>query len=125
MKTISHKGNPARRNLLQSHQRIGTFQVLLTMYDFKIKDHTHLARTVRWVRMIINQGHRIKTTQCPSQACTDTDSVPPAALSTYPPVSSTNSSLIWHVMLFHAPKSDNKVLILSTRAGGRGLHPQM
>ncbi|KZT68788.1 hypothetical protein DAEQUDRAFT_765988 [Daedalea quercina L-15889] len=62
VKMISYKGNPAQRKVLQSEIRTGNFQVLLTTYEYIIKDRVHLAR-MRWVHMIIDEGHRMKNTQ--------------------------------------------------------------
>lgn len=54
VKTISYKGNPAQRKTLQSEIRAGNFQVLLTTYEYIIKDRVHLSR-LRWVHMIIGE----------------------------------------------------------------------
>lgn len=62
VKMISYKGNPSQRKVLQSELRTGNFQVLLTTYEYIIKDRVHLAR-MRWVHMIIDEGHRMKNTQ--------------------------------------------------------------
>ncbi|CCL99639.1 uncharacterized protein FIBRA_01659 [Fibroporia radiculosa] len=62
VKMISYKGNPTQRKVLQSDIRQGNFQVLLTTYEYIIKDRPHLAR-LRWVHMIIDEGHRMKNTQ--------------------------------------------------------------
>ncbi|EMD41348.1 hypothetical protein CERSUDRAFT_109939 [Gelatoporia subvermispora B] len=59
---VSYKGNPAQRKLLQQDLRTGQFQVLLTTYEYIIKDRAHLSR-IRWVHMIIDEGHRMKNTQ--------------------------------------------------------------
>ncbi|OCH84724.1 hypothetical protein OBBRIDRAFT_717514, partial [Obba rivulosa] len=40
----------------------GQFQVLLTTYEYIIKNRAHLSR-IRWVHMIIDEGHRMKNTQ--------------------------------------------------------------
>ncbi|KAH9921336.1 SNF2 family N-terminal domain-containing protein [Fomitopsis serialis] len=62
VKMISYKGNPTQRKALQGDLRTGNFQVLLTTYEYIIKDRVHLAR-MRWVHMIIDEGHRMKNTQ--------------------------------------------------------------
>ena len=62
VKMISYKGKPSQRKVLQSDIWTGNFQVLLTTYEYIIKDRVHLAR-VRWVHMIIDEGHRMKNTQ--------------------------------------------------------------
>ncbi|KAI0693670.1 SNF2 family N-terminal domain-containing protein [Cytidiella melzeri] len=62
VKMISYKGNPAQRRALQNEIRMGQFQVLLTTYEYIIKDRPILCR-LRWVHMIIDEGHRMKNTQ--------------------------------------------------------------
>ncbi|KAL1738723.1 hypothetical protein HDZ31DRAFT_50546, partial [Schizophyllum fasciatum] len=52
VKVISYKGNPAQRRALQGELRNGQFQVLLTTYEYIIKDRPHLSK-MRWVHMII------------------------------------------------------------------------
>ncbi|KAA1468433.1 hypothetical protein DENSPDRAFT_833719 [Dentipellis sp. KUC8613] len=62
VKMISYKGNPAQRRALQGELRMGQFQVLLTTYEYIIKDRPHLCK-IKWVHMIIDEGHRMKNTQ--------------------------------------------------------------
>ncbi|KAF5377272.1 hypothetical protein D9615_006425 [Tricholomella constricta] len=62
VKTVSYKGNPAQRRALQGDLRVGQFQVLLTTYEYIIKDRPHLSK-IKWVHMIIDEGHRMKNTQ--------------------------------------------------------------
>ncbi|EJD54992.1 hypothetical protein AURDEDRAFT_147677 [Auricularia subglabra TFB-10046 SS5] len=62
VKTISYKGSPAVRRTLQNDIRMGQFQVLLTTYEYIIKDRPVLSK-MRWVHMIIDEGHRMKNTQ--------------------------------------------------------------
>ena len=52
VKTIAYKGNPAQRRALQNDIRTGQFQVLLTTYEYIIKDRIHLSR-MKWIYMII------------------------------------------------------------------------
>ncbi|EIW80853.1 hypothetical protein CONPUDRAFT_19934, partial [Coniophora puteana RWD-64-598 SS2] len=40
----------------------GQFQVLLTTYEYIIKDRPILSK-MKWVHMIIDEGHRMKNTQ--------------------------------------------------------------
>ncbi|KAF9457457.1 SNF2 family N-terminal domain-containing protein, partial [Collybia nuda] len=72
VKTVSYKGNPAQRRAIQGDLRVGQFQVLLTTYEYIIKDRPHLSK-IKWVHMIIahslqtannpDEGHRMKNTQ--------------------------------------------------------------
>ncbi|RPD70775.1 hypothetical protein L226DRAFT_615902 [Lentinus tigrinus ALCF2SS1-7] len=59
---ISYKGNPTQRKVLQSELRTNNFQVVLTTYEYIIKDRNHLSR-IKWIYMIIDEGHRMKNTQ--------------------------------------------------------------
>ncbi|THH30382.1 hypothetical protein EUX98_g3797 [Antrodiella citrinella] len=62
VKMIAYKGNPLQRRALQGEIRSGNFQVLLTTYEYIIKDRQVLSR-MKWVHMIIDEGHRMKNTQ--------------------------------------------------------------
>ena len=52
VKVISYKGNPAQRKFLQADLRTNNFQVVLTTYEYIIKDRIHLSR-MKWIYMII------------------------------------------------------------------------
>ena len=56
---IVYKGPPNQRKNYQQQIRYGNFQVLLTTYEFIIKDRPVLSK-VRWVHMIVDEGHRMK-----------------------------------------------------------------
>ncbi|KAK4705515.1 hypothetical protein P7C70_g683, partial [Phenoliferia sp. Uapishka_3] len=62
VKMISYKGTPAQRKNSQWEIRQGGFQVLLTTYEYIIKDRPLLAK-IKWVHMIIDEGHRMKNAQ--------------------------------------------------------------
>ncbi|KAF4623491.1 hypothetical protein D9613_001581 [Agrocybe pediades] len=62
IKVIAYKGNPSQRRTLQGDLRVGQFQVLLTTYEYIIKDRPVLSK-LRWLHMIIDEGHRMKNTQ--------------------------------------------------------------
>ncbi|KAF8168355.1 SNF2-family ATP dependent chromatin remodeling factor snf21 [Crassisporium funariophilum] len=62
VRTISYKGNPAQRRALQGDLRVGSFSVLLTTYEYIIKDRPYLCK-IKWLHMIIDEGHRMKNTQ--------------------------------------------------------------
>ncbi|KAL8836857.1 MAG: hypothetical protein Q9170_002748 [Blastenia crenularia] len=56
---IVYKGNPSQRKTQQSQIRWGNFQVLLTTYEYIIKDRPILSK-IKWVHMIVDEGHRMK-----------------------------------------------------------------
>ncbi|AET40158.1 RSC chromatin remodeling complex ATPase subunit STH1 Ecym_5403 [Eremothecium cymbalariae DBVPG len=60
--TIVYKGTPNQRRSLQHQVRIGDFDVLLTTYEYIIKDRSLLAKH-EWAHMIIDEGHRMKNAQ--------------------------------------------------------------
>ncbi|KAI9512303.1 SNF2 family N-terminal domain-containing protein [Russula earlei] len=62
VKVVSYKGNPMQRRALQTELRVNQFQVLLTTYEYIIKDRPILSK-MKWVHMIIDEGHRMKNTQ--------------------------------------------------------------
>lgn len=59
---IVYKGPPLARKQQQSQIRYGHFQVLLTTYEYIIKDKPVLSR-IKWVHMIVDEGHRMKNAQ--------------------------------------------------------------
>lgn len=59
LKKISFKGSPAERKSMHQEIRLGNFNVVLTTFEYIIRDKTLLSR-VRWVHMIIDEGHRMK-----------------------------------------------------------------
>ncbi|KAK0526835.1 ATP-dependent DNA helicase Snf21 [Tilletia horrida] len=59
---IVYKGSPPARKALASQVRSGNFQVVLTTYEYIIKEKQVLGK-VKWLHMIIDEGHRMKNTQ--------------------------------------------------------------
>lgn len=59
LKKITYKGTPYQRKLSQHDIKQGNFQVLLTTFEYVIKDRNLLSK-IRWVHMIIDEGHRMK-----------------------------------------------------------------
>lgn len=62
LKTIIYKGPPVARKALQNLVRAGDFQVVLTTYEYIIRDKAVLSK-IKWVHMIIDEGHRMKNSQ--------------------------------------------------------------
>ncbi|KAJ2971649.1 hypothetical protein NQ176_g7585 [Zarea fungicola] len=56
---IVYKGPPNVRKQQQEKIRQGRFQVLLTTYEYIIKDRPILSK-IKWFHMIIDEGHRMK-----------------------------------------------------------------
>jgi ATP-dependent helicase STH1/SNF2 len=56
---VVYKGPPNARKVQQEKIRRGEFQVLLTTYEYIIKDRPLLSK-IKWFHMIIDEGHRMK-----------------------------------------------------------------
>lgn len=59
LKKISFKGTPAERRSMHQEIRLGNFNVVLTTFEYIIRDKALLSR-IRWIHMIIDEGHRMK-----------------------------------------------------------------
>ncbi|KAL9547030.1 hypothetical protein MBANPS3_006372 [Mucor bainieri] len=57
--TIVYTGRPQTRKELASRVRSGQFQVLLTTFEYIIRDTQALCRT-KWLYLIMDEGHRLK-----------------------------------------------------------------
>ncbi|KIW17075.1 hypothetical protein PV08_04266 [Exophiala spinifera] len=62
VRRIVYKGPPTSRKAQQASIRQGNFQVLLTTYEYIIKDRPILSK-IKWVHMIVDEGHRMKNAQ--------------------------------------------------------------
>ena len=59
VRRIVYKGPPNARKQQQAQIKIGHFQVLLTTYEYVIKDRPLLSK-IKWMLMIVDEGHRMK-----------------------------------------------------------------
>ncbi|RCK64595.1 Nuclear protein STH1/NPS1 [Candida viswanathii] len=62
VKVIVYKGSQQQRRSLQPEIRYGSFQVLLTTYEYIIRERPLLSK-FQYSHMIIDEGHRMKNSQ--------------------------------------------------------------
>jgi len=63
IKKIIYKGDPTKRKLLSYQIRSEKFNVLLTTYEFVMKDKAILNRLF-WQYIVVDEGHRMKNYKC-------------------------------------------------------------
>ncbi|XP_048098672.1 probable global transcription activator SNF2L2 isoform X4 [Alosa alosa] len=76
---IAYKGTPGMRRSLVPQLRSGKFNVLITTYEYIIKDK-HILAKIRWKYMIVDEGHRMKNHHCKLTQVLNTHYVAPRRL---------------------------------------------
>ncbi|XP_078471327.1 SWI/SNF-related matrix-associated actin-dependent regulator of chromatin subfamily A member 2-like isoform X2 [Lampetra planeri] len=76
---ISYKGSPLARRAFMPQLRSGKFNVLLTTYEYIIKDK-HVLAKLRWKYMIVDEGHRMKNHHCKLTQVLNTHYIAPRRL---------------------------------------------
>ncbi|XP_076856974.1 putative global transcription activator SNF2L2 isoform X2 [Brachyhypopomus gauderio] len=76
---IAYKGTPSMRRSLVAPLRSGKFNVLITTYEYIIKDK-HILAKIRWKYMIVDEGHRMKNHHCKLTQVLNTHYVAPRRL---------------------------------------------
>ena len=61
--SLPSKGSPNQRRQLHGVIKSGRFNVLLTTYEYVMKDKGVLSK-VKWKNLIIDEGHRMKNHHC-------------------------------------------------------------
>lgn len=76
---IAYKGTPSMRRSVVPQLRSGKFNVLITTYEYIIKDK-HILAKIRWKYMIVDEGHRMKNHHCKLTQVLNTHYVAPRRL---------------------------------------------
>ncbi|XP_076812065.1 SWI/SNF-related matrix-associated actin-dependent regulator of chromatin subfamily A member 4-like [Clavelina lepadiformis] len=60
---VAYKGSPQVRKTLSYNLRAGKFHVVISTYEYVIKDK-HVLSKIRWKYQIVDEGHRMKNHHC-------------------------------------------------------------
>lgn len=105
---IVYNGSPALRKQLQPQIRVGGFQVLITTFEYIIREKAVLSK-IKWLHMIIDEGHRMKNTQSKlSQTLTQFYYTRYRLILTGTPLQN-NLPELWSLLNFVLPKIFNSV----------------
>ncbi|KAG8966745.1 hypothetical protein FRC03_011386 [Tulasnella sp. 419] len=105
---VVYKGSPSARKALQMQLRAQPFQVMLTTFEYIIKDRPFLSK-YKWLHTIIDEGHRMKNTQSKlSQTLTQYYSTRYRLILTGTPLQN-NLPELWALLNFVLPKVFNSV----------------
>ena len=108
VKKITYKGTPVQRKVMQQDIRVGNFQVLLTTFEYVIKDKQLLSR-IKWAHMIIDEGHRMKNANSKlSETLTHSYHTEYRLILTGTPLQN-NLPELWALLNFVLPKIFNSV----------------
>jgi ATP-dependent helicase STH1/SNF2 len=108
VRTVILKGSPLQRKDQYTRLRALDFQVCLTTYEYIIKERLLLAK-IKWVHMIIDEGHRMKNVKSKlSQTLNEFYSTRYRLILTGTPLQN-NLPELWALLNFVLPKIFNSV----------------
>ena len=109
MNVLLYRGNKNERKNLAFAVREKKFNVLLTTFEFVIRDKTVLGKT-KWVYLIIDEGHRMKNHHCKlTQVLSECYDAPRRLLLTGTPLQN-NLPELWALLNFLLPSIFKSVL---------------
>lgn len=106
---VVYKGTPTERKELQkTHIKHENFQVLLTTFEYVIRDKSVLSK-IKWLHMVIDEGHRMKNAESKLSVTLNTHySVKYRLILTGTPLQN-NLPELWALLNFVLPRVFNSV----------------
>lgn len=106
---VVYKGTPTeRKDLQKSHIKHENFQVLLTTFEYIIRDKSALSK-IKWLHMVIDEGHRMKNAESKLSVTLNTHySVKYRLILTGTPLQN-NLPELWALLNFVLPRVFNSV----------------